>query len=116
MLGDDTPEDAGVGRANALALEHNAGVAVEEWRVDDVGVAHHPADVLGRLRRIGLELRLRPRGRRIRPERPQLRRSPAAVPRVFAVRRLPRRAGECLRHGAPTISAQLSLTSERSSR
>ena len=48
VLGDHAPEGAGVGRADRLALVEHGGAAVDERRVDDVGVADHPADVGGR--------------------------------------------------------------------
>ena len=39
------PERAGVRRADRLALVHHAGAAAQQRRVDDVGVADHPADI-----------------------------------------------------------------------
>ena len=45
VLGADAPERAGVGRADRLALVQDRGAAVEQRRIDDVGVADHPADV-----------------------------------------------------------------------
>ena len=48
VLGDDAPERAGIGRADRLALVEDRGAAVEQRRVDDVGMADHPADVGGR--------------------------------------------------------------------
>src|SRR3546814_6451648 len=48
MVGDHAPEDAGVRRADRLALEHDRGAAMEQRRVDDIGVTDHPADVRGR--------------------------------------------------------------------
>jgi hypothetical protein len=45
VVGDDAPEDAGIGRAHGLALEHHRRVAVEQRRIDHVAVAHDPADV-----------------------------------------------------------------------
>ena len=45
MLGNDAPESAGVGRADRLALEQDRGAAGEQRRVDDVGMADHPADI-----------------------------------------------------------------------
>ena len=47
VLGDHPPVDAGVGRADRLALEQDAGRSVQQRGVDDVGVPHHPADVGG---------------------------------------------------------------------
>ena len=47
VLGDDAPEGAGVGRADRLALVEHARAAVQQRRVDDVGMADHPADVGG---------------------------------------------------------------------
>ena len=44
---DHPPEGAGVGRADGLALIEDAGAAVQERRVDDVGMADDPADVGG---------------------------------------------------------------------
>src|SRR3546814_3442398 len=48
MVGDHAPEDAGVRRADRLALEQDRGAAMEQRRVDDIGVTDHPADVRGR--------------------------------------------------------------------
>ena len=48
VLGDDAPERARVRRADRLALVEDRGAAVEQRRVDDVGVPDHPADVGGR--------------------------------------------------------------------
>ena len=45
VLGDHAPERAGVRRADRLALVEDRGAAVQERRIDDVGVADHPADV-----------------------------------------------------------------------
>ena len=45
VLGDDSPEDAGIGGADRLALEEDGGAAVKQRRIDDVGMTHHPADV-----------------------------------------------------------------------
>ena len=45
VIGADAPERAGVGRADRLAFVQDRGAAVEQRRVDDVGVADHPADV-----------------------------------------------------------------------
>ena len=59
MLGDDPPEGAGVGRADRLALEQDRRAAVQQRRVDDVGMADHPADIGGRpehLARLDAEL------------------------------------------------------------
>ena len=48
VLRDHPPERAGVGRADRLALVEDRRAAVQQRRVDDVGVADHPADVGGR--------------------------------------------------------------------
>ena len=48
VFGDHAPEDAGIRRSHRLALEQNRRVAVEQRRIDDIAVAHHPADVAGR--------------------------------------------------------------------
>ena len=48
VLLDDAPERAGVGRAHGLALVEHGRRADQQRRVDDVGVADHPADVGGR--------------------------------------------------------------------
>ncbi len=45
VVGDDAPERPGVGGADRLALVEHRGAAREQRRVDDVGVADHPADV-----------------------------------------------------------------------
>ena len=42
---DHAPEGAGVGRADRLALVEDRRAAVQQRRVDDVGMADHPADV-----------------------------------------------------------------------
>ena len=47
VLADHAPEGAGVGGADGLAFVDDGGAAVEQGGVDDVGVAHHPADVGG---------------------------------------------------------------------
>ncbi len=44
---DHPPEGAGVGRADRLALVEHAGAAVNERRIDDVGMPDDPADVGG---------------------------------------------------------------------
>ena len=44
---DDPPERAGVGRPHRLAFVQHGGGAGQQRPVDDVGVAHHPADVGG---------------------------------------------------------------------
>jgi hypothetical protein len=48
VLGTDAPEGAGIGRADRLALVHDAGAAGEQRGVDDVGMADDPADIAGR--------------------------------------------------------------------
>ncbi len=48
MLLDHAPERAGVGRAHGLALVEHGRRADQQRRVDDVGVADHPAHVGGR--------------------------------------------------------------------
>ena len=45
---DDAPERAGVGRADRLAFVEDGRAAVQQRRIDDVGMADHPADVGGR--------------------------------------------------------------------
>lgn len=45
VLFDDAPERAGIGRADGLALEQYARAAGQQRRVDDVGMADHPADI-----------------------------------------------------------------------
>ena len=45
VLGHHPPEGAGIGRAHWLALVQYGRAAVDERRIDDVGVADHPADV-----------------------------------------------------------------------
>ncbi len=52
VLGDHAPIDAGVGRADGLALEQEAGAAEEQRRIDDVGMADDPADIGGGEERI----------------------------------------------------------------
>ncbi len=47
VLGDHAPERAGIGRADRLALVQDGRAAVQQRRVADVRVAHHPADVGG---------------------------------------------------------------------
>ncbi len=47
MLGYHAPERAGVRRADRLAFVENGRAAVDQRRVDDVGMADHPADVGG---------------------------------------------------------------------
>ena len=48
MLGDHTPKCAGIRCADRLAFIENRRVAVEQRRIDDVGVAHDPAHIGGR--------------------------------------------------------------------
>ena len=48
VLGADPPEGAGIGRADRLALIEQRGAAGEERRIDNVAMAHHPADIAGR--------------------------------------------------------------------
>ncbi len=45
VLLDHPPEGAGVRRADRLALVEHAGAAVQQRRINDVGMADHPADV-----------------------------------------------------------------------
>ena len=45
VLRDHAPEGAGVGRAHRLALIHDRRGAVKQRRIDDVGMADHPADI-----------------------------------------------------------------------
>ena len=79
VLGDDPPERAGIGRADRLALVQDRGAAVQQRRVDDVGMADDPADVGGRpehlararCRRCSAStISARPCGRRCRARRP----------------------------------------------
>ena len=43
--GAHSPKRAGIRRADRLALVHDACAAGEQWRVDDVAVTDHPADI-----------------------------------------------------------------------
>ena len=45
MLGDDPPEHAGVGRSDGLAFKQHRRATGDQRRIDDVGMADHPADV-----------------------------------------------------------------------
>ncbi len=45
VLGDDPPEGAGIGRAHGLAFVENGRVAVEQRRINDIGVADDPTHV-----------------------------------------------------------------------
>ena len=45
VVGDHAPERARIGCADRLSLVEHGGAAVEERRIDDVGVADDPADV-----------------------------------------------------------------------
>src|SRR5207253_1352669 len=47
VLADHAPERAGVRGADRLALVEDRGAALQQRPVDDVGVAHRPADVGG---------------------------------------------------------------------
>ena len=47
VLLDHAPERAGVGRADRLAFVEDGGRAAQQRAVDDVGMAHDPADVRG---------------------------------------------------------------------
>ena len=64
VLRDQAPEGAGVGRADRLALVEDRRAAVEQRRIDNVGVADHPADVGARpphlARRNAVEILHRP--------------------------------------------------------
>ena len=57
VLLDDAPESAGVRGADGLALVEDRRAAVQQRPVDDVRMAHHPADIARRP--VGLA-RLRP--------------------------------------------------------
>ena len=48
MLRNDAPESTRVRRADGFAFVKDSRVAVEQWSVDDVGVAYYPADVRSR--------------------------------------------------------------------
>ncbi len=48
MIGDHPPKGPGIGRADGLSFVDDGGAAGEEGRVDDVGMADHPAHVGGR--------------------------------------------------------------------
>ena len=45
VLGDDPPEHAGVGRSDGLAFKQHRRATGDQRRIDDVGMADHPADV-----------------------------------------------------------------------
>jgi hypothetical protein len=45
VVADHPPEGTGVGRTHRLALVQDGSAACQQGRVDDVGVAHHPAHV-----------------------------------------------------------------------
>jgi hypothetical protein len=48
VLGDHAPHRAGIGCADRLALVKDRGAAMEQRRIDNIAVAHHPADIGGR--------------------------------------------------------------------
>ena len=48
VLGDHPPEGARIGRADRLALIEDRGRAMQQRRIDDIGMADHPADIGGR--------------------------------------------------------------------
>src|SRR5688572_9038535 len=45
VLGNNAPERPRVGSSDGLTLEQHCGTTVDEWRVDDIRMANHPADV-----------------------------------------------------------------------
>ena len=45
MLGNHPPEGAGIWRADGFALEHNRGIAMNQWGIADIGMPNHPADI-----------------------------------------------------------------------
>ncbi len=45
MILDHSPEDAGIGGADGLALEHDGGRARDQRTIADIAVAHDPADI-----------------------------------------------------------------------
>ena len=45
MISNDPPERAGVGSADGLALIHHRCAAMDQRAIDDVAVAHRPADI-----------------------------------------------------------------------
>ncbi len=84
VLRDHPPEGAGVRRADRLALVEHARAAVQQRRVDDVGMADDPADVGGRPEDLAgrdavngstSTISGRPCGRRCRARRPSACRS-----------------------------------------
>ena len=110
----DAPEGARVGRADRLALVEDGRAAVEQRRVDDVGVADDPADVGGRpvdLARLDVvdvlhrPRRARRRGRRCRARSPSAGRS---CPRCRGCRagRSPRRRRTAPGSASATASCQ----------
>ncbi len=52
MLGNDAPKSAGVRRADRLAFEQHRRATMQQRRIDDVGVADHPADIGSRPERL----------------------------------------------------------------
>ncbi len=47
VLGNDAPEGSGVGRTDGFAFIENRRVAVEKRPVNDIRMAHNPADIGG---------------------------------------------------------------------
>ena len=45
VLGNHAPEGAGIGRSDRLAFEENGGRAVQQGRIDDIGMANDPTDI-----------------------------------------------------------------------
>mmetsp|Transcript_6896 Transcript_6896/g.10918 ORF Transcript_6896/g.10918 Transcript_6896/m.10918 type:complete len:278 (-) Transcript_6896:750-1583(-) len=45
MLCNHPPERARIGRAHGLALKDNRRVAMDQWRIADIGVAYDPTDI-----------------------------------------------------------------------
>ena len=114
----DPPEGAGIGRADRLALVEHRRAAVQQRRVDDVGMADHPADIGGaeidlaglrRRRGSASTRRARRGGRRCRAPRPSACRSCRRCRGCRAGRwRRPARRRRCApaARAAATVSAQ----------
>ena len=47
MLGNDPPESARIRGADGFALINDGRAAIEQWRIHDIGMAHHPAHIRG---------------------------------------------------------------------
>ena len=48
MLGNDTPERTGIGCPDRLALIHNCRTAIQQRRINNIGMSYHPANIGGR--------------------------------------------------------------------